>query len=90
MIVDYRSTHANSLKLRVCLHNAIFVHRIENGDDPEFKQTYEQNNLWEEKCNDEVKNKVYREILEEDLFFKSNKQNLNLNSDKIDLELLEM
>ncbi len=63
---------------------------MENGDNPEFKRTYEQNNLKEEKCNDAVKDKVYSEILEEDLFFQSNKQNLNLNSDKIDLELLEM
>ncbi len=73
----------------VHLHNAMVVHCIENGDDTGFKQTFEQSNLREKKCNDEVKDKVYSKILEEDLFFENNKQKLNLNSDKIDLGLLQ-
>ncbi len=56
----------------------MIVHCIKNGDNPEFKQIYEQNDLNEAGCNDDMRDKAYCKILEEDLFFENNKQKLNL------------
>lgn len=53
-----------------------------------IEQIYEQYNTGEERCNDEVKDEVYNKILEEDLIFDNNNQKLNLNGNKIHVELL--
>ncbi len=76
------------VKLCICLHNAMVVHRIENGDNPEFEQLYEQIDAKEAQSNCKAKDKAISKIIEEDLFFLNNKQKLDLDSNKIDLELL--
>ncbi len=77
------------VKLCICLHNEMVVHQIENGDNPEFEKLYEQIDAKEAQSNCKAKDKAISKIIEEDLFFENNKQKLNLDSNKIDLELLQ-
>lgn len=53
------------------------AYHIENRGNSEFEQIYEEHIVREGKCNDDVKDKAYSKIFEEDLFFVNNKQKLN-------------
>ncbi len=83
------------VKLCICLHNAIVVRRVENGDDPETEDMYDvtmhDNEEIEtgEEIHEEVKDDAHNDIVAEDKFFEENQNKLNRNSDAVDLELLE-
>ena len=63
------------------------VHQIDVGEDPETEQIYEMDG--ENASSDQVHDEAFNEIVEEDIFFENNKDRLSLNSDQIDLCLLD-
>ncbi len=80
------------VKLCICLHNAMVVHCIENGEDPETEDMYNITTNTENSLQldeEEVRDSAQIDIKAEDNFFAANQHKLNRNSDAVDLELLE-
>ncbi len=79
------------VKLCTCLHNAMVVHPIESGEDPETEDTYNAiicNGKDIETCQI-VEDDAHNDIQSENKFFAENQDNLNLISNAVDLESLE-
>ena len=80
------------VKLCFALHNAM-VNCIEKGEKPKNETMYDQDNVEIEKLeiknkDEKVKDDVYMELTEEDVFFQNNADRLDLESDNVDVELL--
>jgi len=81
-----------AVKLCICLHNAMVVHHIENGEEQETEDMYDMTTNTEnslELDEEEVRDSAQIDIEAEDNFFAANQHKLNQNSDVVDLELLE-
>lgn len=79
------------LKLCICLHNAMVVHHIETGEDPETEDMYNAticNGNDIETCKI-VEDDAHEDIQTEDKIFVENQDKLNQNSNAINLELHE-
>ena len=77
------------VKLCLCLHNAMVIHRTEVGEDPKTEQMYDieynGENVKDNIVNEEVCDNAFNDIVEEDIFFEINKERLRLESNQIDL-----